>query len=135
MGVYYYGKLMSIEETKSLHFSLRSNFSCLHVRVTDIVLCLSPQLHQSSIVLHNSTQRCSSNSPPCWAENFLRVGEFILNIWKSCSICLRNSACFLWNSASLRLTEWQYQCISRHFSFSFLIHAATPFLVPVMHPS
>ena len=70
MEKYYNGKLKSIEETKSLHFSLHSNYSCLHVRVADIVLHPSPQLHQSSIILQNSTQRCSSDSPPCWAEDF-----------------------------------------------------------------
>ena len=53
MGKCYNGKLKSIEETKSLHFSLHSNYSCLHIRATDIGLCPSPQLHQSSIVLQN----------------------------------------------------------------------------------
>ena len=58
------------KKRKSLHFSLHSNYSCLHVRVADIVLCPSPQLHQSSIVLQKSTQICSSGNPPCWAEDF-----------------------------------------------------------------
>ena len=70
MGKYYNGKLKSIEETKSLHFSLHSNYFCLHVRVTDIVLYPSPQLHQSSIVLQNSTPRCSLDSLSCWAEDW-----------------------------------------------------------------
>ena len=54
MGKYYNGKLKSTEKTESLHFSLHSNYSCLHVRVTEIVMCPSPQLHQSSLVLQNS---------------------------------------------------------------------------------
>ena len=70
MGKYYNDKLKSIEETKSLHFILHSNNSCINVRVTDIVLWPFPQLHQSSIVFQNSTQRCTSDSPPSWAEHF-----------------------------------------------------------------
>ena len=56
--------------TKSLNFSLHSDYSCLHVRVTDIVLCPSTQLHQSFIVPQNSTQRCCSDSPPSWEKDF-----------------------------------------------------------------
>ena len=89
------GKLKSTEETKSWHFSLHSNYSYLHVRVTDIVLYPSPQLH--------STQRCSSDSPPCWLRIF-RVSESISYTWKSHTFVPLNSACFLWNSSShLRL--------------------------------
>ena len=58
MGKYYNGKLKSTEE--SLHFRLHSNCSCFHVIVTDIILRPSPQLYQSSLVLKNCTQRCST---------------------------------------------------------------------------
>ena len=62
MGKYYNGKLKSIEETKII--------LAFNVRDTDIVMCPSPQLHLSSLVLQNSTQRCSSDSPSCRAEDF-----------------------------------------------------------------
>ena len=68
MGKYYNGKLKSIEETKNLQFSQDSNYSCFHVRVSDIVLSPSPQLRQSPIVLQISTQKCRLVSPPCWTE-------------------------------------------------------------------
>ena len=80
MGKYYNDKLKSIEETKSLHFSLHSNYSCLQVRVADIVLRPSSQHHQSSIVIQNSTQRCSSDSPPCWEEDFQSWRVYIVCI-------------------------------------------------------
>ena len=99
MGKYYNGKLKSIEETKSLHFSLHSNYSCLHVRVTDAVLCPLPtdssKFLTSSIALRDAPQRVH-----LVGQRVFRVGESISYTWKSHSICPRNSACFLWNSVS-----------------------------------
>ena len=75
MGKDYNGKLKSIEETKSLHFNLHSNYSCLQVRVTDIALCPSPHLDQSSTVHQNST--LCTRTVNRVGQRIFRVGESI----------------------------------------------------------
>ena len=96
MGKYYNGKHKSIEQTRSLYFSLHSSYSSLHVRVTDIVLCPFPLLLQSNIVLQNSTQRCSLDSPLVGREFSELVspyhihgnhGPFDPNILLVCFLC------------------------------------------------
>ncbi len=71
MGKYYYnGMLKSLEETKSSVFSPHSIIVLSFMSESSIFLYPSPQLHQSYIVIHNSTQRCSSDNTSCWAEDF-----------------------------------------------------------------
>ena len=127
MGKCYNGNLKSLQETKILHFSLHSNYSCLHVRGTDIVLCPSPQPHQSSLVLQNSTQTCSSDCPPCWAENFQswQVHIVIMDItfhWSQ-KFCLFSVEFCL----SFRTLHYQFsaiisciKCVTQQWIFSFV---------------
>ena len=159
MGKYYNGKLKSIEETKSLHFNLHSNYSCLHVRVTDIVLFPSPHLHQSSIVLKNSIERCSLDSLPCWAENFQswwvhivhmeimfylsqKFCLFSVEFWLSFRTLLYQFSDFISHNKCLFqqlnifycIPDSKIKCVAvaeyqQTFSFGFLICAAPPFLV------
>ena len=123
MEKYYNGKLKSIEETKSLPFILHSNNSCINVRVTDIILWPSPQLNQSSIVFQNSTQRCTSESPPSWAEHFQSFLVHIMFIeitfhlsYKFCLFPVKFCLSFLYQSSDFLC---DIKCIFQQWNISY----------------
>ena len=100
MGKYYNGKLKSIDETKVrtlvctpiiLAFMSESlTLSCAHPHsIIKVPYFFKIALRDAARTVHLVGQR------------IFRVGESISYRWKSSSICSRNSACFLWNSASL----------------------------------
>ena len=111
------GKYKSTEDTKSLQFILHSNNFNLNIKVTDIVLFLSPQLHPSPIVIQNSTQRCTLESHPVGQRIFIVV-ESISYSWKSHSICARNFVVFfckilpLFSLSVLRILKPYQVCLS-----------------------
>ncbi len=118
MGKFYNGKMKSLEATKSLYFSVLSNYSCLHARVTDIVLCPTPQLHQSSI-LQNSTLRCSLESPPCWEENF--QSWWVQIVYMEITFHLSQKFCLFWVEfcLSFRTLLYQFSNFINHIKCGF----------------
>ena len=86
MGKYYNGKLKSIEETKSLHFTLHCNYSWLHITESLTLSCTHPHSFIKVTQFFRKLLRDAVLTVNLVGQRIFRVGESITHTWKSYSI-------------------------------------------------